>query len=64
MKEGKKSKDTSLEKNAQAAIKSITYEAESYSMTWIAPVGHWHSHALQTRHSSTLAAEDFPLLTS
>ena len=35
-----------------------------YSMTWIAPVGHWHSQALQTRHSSTLTGEDFASLTS
>lgn len=35
-----------------------------YSMTWMAPEGHWHSQALQTKHSSTLAGEDLPSLTS
>ena len=35
-----------------------------YSMTWIAPDGHWHSQALQTRHSSTLTGEDLASLTS
>ncbi len=35
-----------------------------YSMTWIAPDGHWHSQALQTKHSSTLVGEDLPSLTS
>jgi len=35
-----------------------------YSMTCIAPDGHWHSQALQTRHSSTLTGDDLPSWTS
>ena len=40
------------------------FGAEAYSITWIAPEGHWHSQARQTKHSSTLAGEDLPSLTS
>ena len=35
-----------------------------YSITWIAPSGHWASHALQTRHSLTFVGEDLPSLIS
>src|SRR3989304_1656955 len=43
---------------------TFTVELESYSITWIAPDGHWHSHALQTKHSSTLTGEDLLSLIS
>ena len=39
-------------------------EVVTYSMTCMAPDGHWHSHALQTKHSSTLTGEDLLSLIS
>jgi hypothetical protein len=50
--------------NADALVGGELVVAESYSITWIAPDGHWHSHALQTKHSSTLTGEDLLSLTS
>jgi hypothetical protein len=49
--------------NAYAEKTSVS-AAEAYSITCIAPDGHWHSQALQTKHSSTLVGEDLPSLTS